>query len=270
MANPSQNAETYFRSAQNAGWNTYAERATSRFLAKEGDLCSRTVTVKSGQVLKALSFVKSDTAGKMVAGGNIAEYAKLVLSGTAEIADTVIMGGLTLTASAQMTAAELISAFLTQSTTKGTFTGTLTGWELVTDPNSTATLWAYSTTGLTNVTDFAVTGTAVDTAPTLTATVTTVAGSTTFQKPAGILAFDVDATSADVEATMYYEASVYADALVWGVNVASDTITKADGTTVACTAYNTGANNDLLKQMYVEGTEFEIVIPTTGEALQHG
>lgn len=250
----------YWESQQDAGFKNYPERTTKRpFVPKK----SETITVASGQILKARSFVKSNASGKMIAGGNIAEYAKLVLGGTVANTDTVIMGGLTLSVTASMTAAEVRAAFIAQSTTKGTFSGTLTGWELVADPSSTVTLWAYSTTGLTNVTDFAVTGTNAS----LTKTVTTVAGSTTFQKPAGILAMDVDATSGDVVTSMYTEVYAYESEVIWGVDVAVDTITKADGTTVACSTYNTGAVTPLLRKMYVENTEFEIVTPTAGEEL---
>lgn len=260
------NQEDYFRHQQNGGFQSFPNRTTSRFLAKADDVKTRPIVVKAGQVLKALSFVKSDSEGKMVAGGNLAEYAQIAFSGTVASGHTVIIGGLTLTASASMTAAEVVTAFVTQKTTKGAFTGTLAGWELTAVPNSTTTLWAYSTTALTNVTDFAITGTHGS----LTHSITTVAGSSTFQKPAGILAFDVDASAGDTPASMYYEAAVWADALVWGVDTSRAVVVKADGTTVACTPYNTGAGTALLKQMYVEGTELEIVIPSAGEALQHG
>ena len=262
MANPSSDWELYYQHEQNAGWNQYPERVTRRGFVPEK---SRTCTVASGQVLKARSFVTSDSTGKMVACGNIAEYAKAVFATNAASGSTVILGGLTLTTSAIMTPAEIVSAFLTQSTEKGTFTGTLTGWELVADSNSDVTLFAYATTGLTNVTDFAKTGTSAT-----TVTVTTVDGSTTFQQPEGILAFDVDATSADTEATIYTEVRAYVSEIVWAVDTAVDKITKKDGTQVACTTYNTGAGTDLLKQKVVAGTEFEIIIPTTGESLQHG
>jgi hypothetical protein len=78
---------------------------------------------------------------------------------------------------------------------------------------------------------------------------------------------DVDATSGDVVTTMYTEVYAYESEVIWGVNAAVDTITKADGTTVACSAYNTGAVTPLLRKMYVENTEFEIVTPTSGEEL---
>ena len=254
----------YWESQQDAGYKNYPERTTNRPFVPEK---SQTITVASGQVLKARSFVQSNASGKMIAGGNIAEYAKLVMSGTAVNTDTVIMGGLTLTASATMTAVEIRAAFISGSTTKGTFTGTLTGWELIADPSSTSTLWAYSTDGLTDVTDFVVTGTANTGTPTLTTTVTTVAGSATFQKPSGIIAMDVDATTGDVVTTMYTEVYAYESEVIWGVDVAVDVVTKADGTTVACSTYNTGAVTPLLRKMYVETTELEIVTPTAGEEL---
>jgi len=204
----------------------------------------------------------------MVAGGNLSEYAKLVLSGTLADTDTAIAGGLTVTATGGVvTAAQVITALLTGTDVGyAVVTGTLSGWELVADPSSTTTLWVYSTTALTNVADFAVTGTNTS----LTETVTTVAGSTTFQKPAGILCFDVDATSSDVEASMYTGVFAYESELIWGVDTTVDTITKADGTTVACTTYNTGAVTPLLRQLYVENTEFELMTPTAGEELANG
>jgi hypothetical protein len=252
----------YWEHQQDAGFKNYPERTTNRPFVPEK---SQTITVASGQVLKARSFVKSNSAGKMIAGGNISEYAKLVLSGTLADTDTAIAGGITVTATGGIvTAAQVITALLTQADVGyAVVTGTLTGWTLVADPSSTTTLWAYATTGITNVTDFAVTGTNTS----LTETVTTVAGSTTFQKPSGILAMDVDATSGDIVTTMYTEVYAYESEIIWGVDGAVDTITKADGTTVACSAYNTGAVTPLLRKMYVENTEFEIVTPTAGEEL---
>jgi len=252
----------YWEHQQDAGFKNYPLRTTNRPFVPE---CSETITVASGQVLKARSFVKSNASGKMIAGGNISEYAKLVLSGTLADTDTAIAGGLTVTATGGVvTAAQVITALVTGANVGfAVVTGTLSGWTLVADPSSTATLWAYATTGITNVTDFAVTGTNTS----LTETVTTVAGSTTFQKPSGILAMDVDATSGDVVTTMYTEVYAYESEVIWGVDVAVDVITKADATTVACTAYNTGAVTPLLRKMYVESTEFEIVTPTAGEEL---
>jgi hypothetical protein len=77
------------------------------------------------------------------------------------------------------------------------------------------------------------------------------------QEITGVLLMDVDASAADVDATVYTHASFYASALVWKVDVATDKIVKADGTEVACTAYDTGANTDLLKRKFVENTHFE-------------
>ena len=74
--------------------------------------------------------------------------------------------------------------------------------------------------------------------------------------------FDVDASAGDVDATAYQEASFWAQALTWAVDVAVDVVTKVDGTTVAVTAYNTGCagtsnTSNLLKQKFGESTEFE-------------
>lgn len=77
------------------------------------------------------------------------------------------------------------------------------------------------------------------------------------KKIAGVTLYDVDASAGDVEIAVYTEASFWADALVWSVNVGTDTITLPDGTTKAVTAYDTGATTDLTKQQFVEGSEFE-------------
>lgn len=263
----------YWESQQNGGFEAYPVRTTNRpFVAKK----SRTVTVASGQVLKARSFVSSDPAGKMIASGNMAEYTSIAFSGIVDAAQTVIIAGMTLTASAEMSAAEVVDAFVNLTSTKGTFnTTTAVGWVLEADPNSSTKLIAHSLSGDTNidfnVTNISVTGTAVVDA--LVATPTFLGGwESTYplRKPAGILAFDVDATSADVKATIYTEVYAYESEILWGVDTSVDVVVKADGTEVACTAYNTGAYTALMRQLYVEGTEFEIVTPTAGEELANG
>ena len=253
----------YWESQQNAGFKNYPERTTHRpFVPEE----SETVTVAAGQVLKARSFVRRNASGKMVAGDNIAEFAKVAFSGSVASGNTIIIGGLTLTASATMTPAEVVTAFVTKATSKGTFSGTLVDWSLAIDSSNASNLMAYSTTGLTNVADLTITGTHGS----LTHTITTVGGISNFQKPAGILAMDVDASLGDVITTMYEEVYAYESEILWGVDTSVDVVMKADGTSVPCTSYNTGAITPLLRQMYVEHTEIEIVTPTAGENLQHG
>lgn len=110
-----------------------------------------------------------------------------------------------------------------------------------------------------NTTDVAATGTG--TAPTITVN----AGSSTVAPIAGVAMYDVDATSADVKAAIYTEASFYAiddgnDWLRWANDPAQTIINKA-GTAVTCTAYNTGCfgTSDLQKQkkyFFVNGSEF--------------
>jgi hypothetical protein len=151
------------------------------------------------------------------------------------------------------------------ATTVGTFTsGTLAGYS-TTNINSTKVRFDAVGTGAASATDVAVTGTG------------SAAGSvavTQFaaMKPiAGVLVYDVDATSADVDAAVYTEASFWAQALTWAVDVAVDTvITPSTGATVAVTAYNTGAAgtsaaSNLLKSKFVEGSEFSLEFQRTGE-----
>lgn len=255
------NQLNYFEHQQGAGWNGFPDRTTERFIAhNDPEVRTRSITVASGQVLKARSWVESDTAGKMIAHGTVAETASIAFSGTMASTDTTIIAGVTLTATATMSAAEVVAAFLTGASTKGTLSGTSTGWTLQAGATSTV-LEAISTTTLTNVTNLAVTGTHTS----LTATVTTVTGTTTFNKPAGFLAFDVDATSADTLATIYVAGSFWEDALLWEVDTSVDVVTKADGTTVACTAYNTGAVTSLTRQKFVEGLQIELVPIKAGE-----
>jgi hypothetical protein len=93
------------------------------------------------------------------------------------------------------------------------------------------------------------------------------------KKNAGVLCFDVDASGGDVDASVYTEASFWADALVWSANPATDTITLADFTTKACTEYDTGCSGTtaaaiLLQKKFVEGTEFEpLGFRKTGEIM---
>lgn len=146
----------------NGGFQSYPDRVTKKTFFRVDDRQTKTVTIKAGQVLKALSFVESDVDGKA-------------------IAHTGVVGG---------------------------------------------------------------------------------------NKIAGVTVFDVDASAADVDASIYVEASFWADALVWDVDPLVDVIDKFDGTAIAVTAYDTGCTTNLLKQKFVEGTEFEpLGFLTAGEQL---
>lgn len=146
----------------NGGFQSYPDRVTKKTFFRADGRQTKTVTIKAGQVLKALSFVESDVDGKAVAHSGV-------------------VGGANI---------------------------------------------------------------------------------------AGVTVFDVDASAADTEASVYVEASFWADALVWSVDVLTDTVAKFDGTNIAVTAYDTGCSTDLLKQKFVEGTEFEpLGFLTAGEQL---
>jgi len=260
--------------ATNGGWIQYPDYTPKAIFARAEDRCTKEATIKSGQVLKALTFLESDSSGKLIAHSGFNEGA-LVTFAAITSGQTQILGGLTFTSGASgTTAAQLATAWATASvgdtaaaaTTKiaaagitaamGTFTaGTLAGFETELFAPTKVMFNASAVAG-TNPTDLAVTGTAT------AATISIVQGETSFNKIAGVLVYDVDATSADVPAAVYTEASFWADALVWAVDTAVDTITNASGATVACTAYNTGAfgtsaASNLLKQKFVEGSEFE-------------
>lgn len=267
-----QNQLNYFEHQQAAGLNAFPDRTTERFIAhNDPEVRTRSVTVASGQVLKARSWVESNAFGKMVAHGTIAEQASVAFAGTLKNGDVAAFAGLSYTASADSTSAEVVAGLVAGA---GTYTkGVVTvssstikaKWSLEAGSTSVIILAKGIEYG-TNPTDVAVAVTNTSTTSTLAGTVTTSpSGTTTFNTPVGFLAFDVDATSADTLATIYAAGSFWEDALVWAVDTAVDTVTIADGTTVACTAYNTGAITSLARQKFVEGLQIELVPIKTGE-----
>ena len=256
----------------NGAYQTYADKTSSKVFFRAEDTHTETVTIVSGQVLKKRTFLETNAAGKAIAHSGIIEKAVVTFPTKVDTGETVIIAGLTFTAGSNSTTlkAELAAAWagLPDGTTAaqaniinasrvsaaiGTFTaGTLTGYK--TKVNSTAGTVLFVSTTSGNVTDLTVTGTG----DASSVAVTAVSGN----KVCGILLFDVDASGGDVDATAYTEASFWADALVWSVNPAVDTITLADGTTKACTEYDTGCGGTtaaaiLLQKKFVEGTEFE-------------
>jgi len=249
----------------NGGFTSLGRKSVSWYIrGNEPEQQSRPVTVKQGQVLKALSWVSSDANGKLIAYGALTESAKITFAGSATSAQTVVIGGLTLTTTAAMTSAEVIAAFIKGSTTKGTFSGT-SAWTFRGESTGLI-LYADSLTLGSNVTDITVTGSA-----SMSATISTSQGtaSSTTGVVTGLLVMDVDATSADVKAQIFTAGNFYSDAIVWAVDVAVDKITKSDGTTVACTAYNTGCETELTRQKFLEltagGTAFAIGTFNAGE-----
>ena len=270
--------------SMNGGWITYPDRVPVAIFARAGEVKTKPAVIKSGQVIKALSFLESDADGKLIAYTGFTESAQ-VTYGFLTSGQTQIIAGLTFTSGASgTTAAQLATAWgsidvgdtASVATTKiaavgitsamGTFTsGTLANWETEPVPGSTTKVNFRSTVPGTNPTDLAATGTGS------AATISTIAGETTRSLISGLAVYDVDATSADVPAAVYIEGSFWADALVWAVDVATDTITNAAGTgTIAVTAYRTGAEgtsaaSNLLKSKFVEGSEIYIDFKKTGE-----
>jgi len=257
----------------NGAWYNYANVSPRATFFRNSRRATKSVTVKSGQVLKAMSFLETGTDGKAIAHSGINEKA-LVTFADITNAQTVILAGLTFTAGASgATKEELVTAWTglqagvtaaaatTQNpVTGGTFTaGTLTGWNVDASATADSVLFV-STTPFAGVTDLADSGTATDPTIAITAVVDPI------NKVAGVLLYDVDASAADVVAEAYVEASFWADALVWDADITTDTITLYDGTTKAVTAYNTGATSDILKQKFVENTPFhELGFKKAGE-----
>lgn len=245
----------------NGGWRDYPDNVKNKIFFRASGRYTASAVIKSGQVLKARSFLESDSSGKLIAHGGLAESAIISFPATIAAASTVIVAGLTFTAgAAAVTAAQLVAAFsglapgdTLPTVSYGAFSGTLVGFSFEKLDDNSVT--ASAVTAGSNVTDITVTGTATG----ITTAISQ--GTATFNKIAGVLCFDVDASAADVDASVYTEASFWSSALVWAVDPASDTITLSDGTTKAVTAYNTGCAGSskearLLQQKFVEGSEF--------------
>lgn len=253
------------------------------------EVSSKNATIKSGQVVKAYTFLTFDTTTyELVVHPGIAESSlvtfnsALVSTNTVVVSITGAAASITFTVgTAGATPAQLATALsvLTPAitttnaniallaagipTTVGTYTAMTVG-----APDFTASLVSDLGTDTvvfnpasihTNVTDLtiATTGTVH--------TLGTTAAVTTLKPIAGVTMFDVDATSASVDTTIYTEAAFWAvedgtDALRW-VYDKDEVLTKADGTTVAVTAYNTGCSGTTalakrLKHYFVNNSGF--------------
>lgn len=271
----------------NGGLYAYNDRITSNVFFRADEYTTDTVTVLSGQVLKKYSFVETNVDGKAIAHSGFVESA-IVTFATITTGQTLILGGLTFTAgSGSVTAAQLVTIWKDlpigitaanantlllargiNATTVGTFTaGTLAQYSTaVNDATNSVIFTGYQ--AATDLTAIADSGTATDPVVTAHANVATP------KKIAGILLYDVDASAGDVQATVFKEASFWANALCWYVDSTATTgevMTKADGTTVAYTAYNIGIVGTqpeaiLLQKKFVEGSQFEpLGFLTTGE-----
>lgn len=276
-------ARNYFDGNYSGGKDSYPNRVTKKIFY--GRCRPETIpgTIKSGQVLKAYTFLESDVNGKLIAHGGLVESATIDFGASITTGQTFIAAGLTFTAgSGSVTAIQLADIWsgLTvgdtaavasakilakgySATVIGTFTsGTLAGYS-TTSVSSTRVRFDAIGTGAASATDVAITGTG---AAAGTATITQYAA---MNKIAGVTVYDVDATSSDTNAEVYSEASFWGDddgtvALLWAVDPTVDTILNAAGTAqVAVTAYNTGcsgtsAASHLLKRKFIEGSEFEL------------
>ena len=262
----------------NGGYYSYNPRVSKVTFFRNEEYWTDTVTVASGQVLKKHSFVETNADGKAIAHSGFVESA-IVTFATITTGQTLILAGLTFTAgSGSVTAAELVTIWKDlpvgvtaanantlllargiSATVKGTFTaGTLAQYSTaVNDADNSVIFTGYQ--AFTALTDVGDTGTATNPVVTLKANVSAKS------EIAGVLLMDVDASAGDVKATVYKEASFWADALVWYVDTTATTgevMTRADGTTVAFTAYNIGIFGTQeeairLQKKFVEGSNFE-------------
>ena len=286
------NANNQYSYDAQASGGRYADKAPvlKKFYGIEAPETQR-ATFAAGLVLKAGTFVHRNTSGLMIAGLNVAESALVTFTTALTSGQTLIMAGLTFTSGASgTTVAQLVSAWgnlgvgipsatgyaalttVTNASAGGTFTaGTLTGYAVEKVDANTVVFNAIP--ALANATDVAATGTG--TAP----TITIVAGSATWTPLAGVLVFDIDTRSGITDGVIFREADFYGmdDGTCWlrWKNDSTDYITLMDGTSVTCTAYNTGcsgitAESNRLKQLYVQGSEIEVTLYNEGDKLYMG
>lgn len=217
---------------------------------------TRPVTLESGNVCKARTWVvQGDTPGTVKPCPPIVESAKTTFTGAVDSGETIIGGGLTFTATEDMTIADVVSAFVAGSSSKATVSGTAT-FTFRADETGEI-LYADSLTVNSDVTNFAITGTSTTPATgatQLVPTTTIVTPSGTLPVVYGFLVMDVDASSANQDTQIVISGNYWDDSLNWGVDVAVDTIVNHEGTTVACTAYNTGCWTPTTRQRLVAAT----------------
>ena len=244
----------------NGGFQSYADKSTKDIFFRAEDRATKTVTLLGGQVVKALTPLETDSAGRAkVFTGMVAEAALLTFGASGTAAQTSIItasaGNLvtfTVGTGKTVTPAQLVTAWVDYYNNNGTassaidygsfaVTGTgITGYRL--EKHDSDTLAIIATTF---ASDIATNVTATGTVASQTLNVTNYAASTT--KLIGFAVYDVAAlasdgsTSLDTEIAVYSDASFWADALVWAAD-STDTITWTDGSTKSCTAFNTGAD----------------------------
>jgi len=243
----------------------------------------------AGQVLKAGTFVVADNNGDLIAADNLVETATLTFNSALVSGNTVVISitgaaaSITFTvgsggaSAAQLaTAISVLTPGITTTnaniallaasipTTVGTFTAMTVGAPSFGVSKSDAnTVVFHSITALTDVTTLTVASTGT------VHTLATRAGSATFRKPVGVTVCDVDATSS-VRAPIYKEGFFFGNDdgrswLRWFTDPEETVFNAETNTEVAVSAYNTGCfgtsvTADKLKQMYVDGTEFNIYL----------
>lgn len=244
----------------NGGWYQYPDSQRPLEFFRATDRCTKSVTISKGQVLKRYTFLETLPNGESIAHTGIGNQVKVTFPALAAN-KTLIIGGLTFSSgSSDLSALAVANAFAgiakgstaTQINTQkslagatGTFTaGTLANYFTVLEDSHSVRFVPIAAsvdyTALTN------TGNG-------TATFDIILGN---KKPSGVILYDVDARANSVVAEAFCEASFWASALVWSADPAVDTISLSDNTTIPVTFYDTFATSQLLKQKFVENTEF--------------
>ena len=246
----------------NGGLYQYSDSVRPLKFFQAEDTSTQTRTIKQGQVLKAGTFLEADgTTGYLIAHSGLTNKTSFLFSALTS-GQTIIIAGLTFTATGTVSASDVAKAFSslavgtgfaaanTQNTvTNGSFTaGTLTGYSTIASKTAATVIFA-STTPQTSAVALTNTGTG-------TATGTLIAVNIPSKRIEGILLNDVNATSANVSTEVYIEASFWASWLIWGTDASVDYITNSDFTTTVCSDYYIGATTNDLKNMFVTGSEF--------------
>lgn len=285
----------------NGGFNAYSQRVTKKKTAHPyPEPRSITVTVQGGQVLKEATWLTWTDTGSVIAHTGLSRSLHFEVTGVnpAAAGDSFILTlgssvyTLTVKTGKTMTAEEVVQAFATGVTSKGDIvaTGTPTPTpypEFLASASAPTQVSANkfepavlritsrdfdaATMAVSPIT-FTTASANVSIAPAVTATGVPNYGTSTgtgHDPIAGLLMYDVAAVDkagspVDTQAQALVSGSYWADYIRWETD-SFENIADADGIVHQCTAYHTGCASDKAYQVFVSGTEFNIVTQLAGE-----
>ena len=259
----------------NGGFNLYPRRTTTKLFAHPYPE-ARTITgrVASGNVIKAHTWLERNQVGELIPHSGLTVATNFLFNGIAGASDTVTItiAGTpyvgTVPTGATPTAAQIVAAITSPG---GAGIPTIL---VFTTPLPISATYAVGTSPEGLVVSSKNLDTALAIAVTENSGLTLAAGSVSTgtssgyltRKPlAGLLMYDVNATSAAVDAQVYVSGSYWADGVKWRTDPTDTVADPITGVGVPPTAYETGCTSDLHYQAFVESTEFNIVTQHVGE-----